>query len=1094
MLKAPQLQNATDTINTLSSRLQSATLLEDKRAAILGLRSFAKGFPASVASGSLRDLITCLRDHGSGLSREGEGDVDTVRSVLETLLMLFNPDENSPEASEDIGFWLADEFSQRQDNITILLDFLEVQDYYVRINSLQLLTAISSARPERTQQCILQAPLGTARLVGVLDDGRDAVRDAALLLLVDLTSVSQTDLQKLIAFEDAFPRLFKLMAAEGGILEGSIVIQDCLSLLANLVRHSSSNQSLFRETGCIPRMIDLIKQAGEWDQEENDFSRINREKNVWGLLAVLRLFLEKGELGTKTNQDAFWKSGILQLVLDLAFNAKAPMPIRSSAMRTCGEMITSNSPLQESFAALLVITDQESQAQTNGVKKSKEIRRTYVIEALLTVLLGQTSADMIELRFSASVLIKAYCLGHQRIQHHFLQRAITGFIDGEDESFNIVSTLMSGPQVGVKTEALRFVFAADILSQLLAEDEEAKGLLHVVSEGNAEKGEDVVSAIQILSGHLASCLQNDADPRITVGYLRLLITAFFDSQPLINDCLAEGSSLLGSLLEMSAKSRDSQVGADIHKSLLPGLCAVLLGTIYEFSSKDSPIPRRTLQPLLMDKLGRQRYFDALTQLRQHPYVRDSEFASQAGGMSDPGHRLFDSIFVDLFKDEYGRLRRAIDKDPGIEVVSKGDAGVDRDILDDLRNQLSSREEAIQQLEQGSLMLKQNADQTSADHRRELQALQASHRSMELEVDRIKRINETLQREHDEELNRLKEDMSHEMERIQNASKSSADSARQNHDRELERLKGQHGASLASERSLWEDKIRKASEQGKQEAAKKIAELNDAIQKRDNDLVVTRQDLKTAKTDLDKTRDDLESHKARADAAEEEGKKIKDLQVNLQQLNAKAMARVKSLEEEVKRGEARHVSLTEDRDKIDAAHTELQTKVKDLEQEAESLKLELKTERKGYAELETELEKSKKELDGSKQGLDKSKKAASKAEGEAQAAQKKVEKLTQDLEKAKKAPAPAKDGGKKGDDKKVKALESEVEKVKKESEEHKEDAKKARTELDDMLMVLGDLEGKMKEYKARLKKAGEQVSEDEDEGDEEGDEDDNDSVE
>lgn len=112
MLKAPQLQNATDTINTLSSRLTSATLLEDKRAAILGLRSFAKDYPASVASGSLRDLITCLRDHGSGLGKDGEGDVDTVRSVLETLLMLFRPEASSPEASEDIALWLADEFSQ----------------------------------------------------------------------------------------------------------------------------------------------------------------------------------------------------------------------------------------------------------------------------------------------------------------------------------------------------------------------------------------------------------------------------------------------------------------------------------------------------------------------------------------------------------------------------------------------------------------------------------------------------------------------------------------------------------------------------------------------------------------------------------------------------------------------------------------------------------------------------------------------------------------------------------------------------------------------------------------------------------------------
>jgi len=123
MLKTPPLQTATATIDTLAGRLSSATLLEDRRAAILGLRSFAKQYPASVASGSLRELITTLKRDGLGQAsgsprskderRESEqgGDVDTIRLVLETLLMLFNPDANSPEASEEIALFMADEFS-----------------------------------------------------------------------------------------------------------------------------------------------------------------------------------------------------------------------------------------------------------------------------------------------------------------------------------------------------------------------------------------------------------------------------------------------------------------------------------------------------------------------------------------------------------------------------------------------------------------------------------------------------------------------------------------------------------------------------------------------------------------------------------------------------------------------------------------------------------------------------------------------------------------------------------------------------------------------------------------------------------------------
>ena len=134
MLKTPPLQTATATIDTLCGRLHSATLLEDRRAAILGLRSFAKQYPASVASGSLRELIATLkrdglRDASQAKGHEGErrsqegGDVDTIRLILETLLMLFNPDSNSPEAGDEIAFFMADEFSMVCSIGQIMKDF-----------------------------------------------------------------------------------------------------------------------------------------------------------------------------------------------------------------------------------------------------------------------------------------------------------------------------------------------------------------------------------------------------------------------------------------------------------------------------------------------------------------------------------------------------------------------------------------------------------------------------------------------------------------------------------------------------------------------------------------------------------------------------------------------------------------------------------------------------------------------------------------------------------------------------------------------------------------------------------------------------------
>lgn len=69
---------------------------------------------------------------------------------------------------------------KRQDNITTLLDLLEARDFYPRLYSLQLISLISGARPERTQECIFTAPLGIPRLVSTLSDAREPVRNGML--------------------------------------------------------------------------------------------------------------------------------------------------------------------------------------------------------------------------------------------------------------------------------------------------------------------------------------------------------------------------------------------------------------------------------------------------------------------------------------------------------------------------------------------------------------------------------------------------------------------------------------------------------------------------------------------------------------------------------------------------------------------------------------------------------------------------------------------------------------------------------------------------------------------------------------------------
>ena len=93
-----------------------------------------------------------------------------------------------------------------------------------------------------------------------------------------------------------------------------------------------SNQSHFRETGCVPRIAQLLDDATSKDEEGSElaeWAEIQRNRNIYALLAVLRLFLVRGGIGAPANQVSFWQHGILHKVLDMAFDHSTDVQIKS---------------------------------------------------------------------------------------------------------------------------------------------------------------------------------------------------------------------------------------------------------------------------------------------------------------------------------------------------------------------------------------------------------------------------------------------------------------------------------------------------------------------------------------------------------------------------------------------------------------------------------------------------------------------------------------------------------------------------------------------------------------------------------------------
>jgi hypothetical protein len=131
-----------------------------------------------------------------------------------------------------------------------------------------------------------------------------------LLLLISLTQ-NNAEIQKIIAFENAFDRLIGIILEEGAS-EGGIIVQDCLNLTLNLLRYNVSNQNLFRESSCIQRIPSLLISHSALEDDSGAVPvPLTHEANTWVeqkvinatlILELVRILVVPNSPNTKTNQ------------------------------------------------------------------------------------------------------------------------------------------------------------------------------------------------------------------------------------------------------------------------------------------------------------------------------------------------------------------------------------------------------------------------------------------------------------------------------------------------------------------------------------------------------------------------------------------------------------------------------------------------------------------------------------------------------------------------------------------------------------------------------------------------------------------------
>jgi hypothetical protein len=583
---------------------------------------------------------------------------------------------------------------------------------------------------------------------------------------------------------------------------------------------------------------------------------------------------------------------------------------------TCADIIRSNAALQTTFALHQIpVQSEPDAAQVNG--KVNGTTTVYIIDALLDTVIASPSATF-NVRLAASETIKAYFVGHDQIRHHFLQRAIDGHTSGEDETANILSTVIREGASQVR-DPHRIWFASVLLFHLIWADSQAKDMLMKVVDGDAESGEEVVTCIQTIAGNMVSGLQRDDDEKIQIGYMTLIVGWLFEDAAAVDDFLGEGS-FIQSLMQ--------PIVTNTSNSVIRGLCALLLGIIYEYSTKDSPIPRRKLHPILTSTMGRERYLQALSQLRQHPLIRDYEVYSQDGASAMqsaelPPYAYFDATFIEFLKDNFSRFSRAIDRDPGIEIQpSTGEAGIDRDLVDTLRSQLDEKNTALQQAENRILELEQRLDSELANRRKDQENANS-------ELQRIKQVNEGLQKSHESQIAGLAATHAADTQNMQQASSQQLAELQQ----QLQALKNSTTDEAARTKDYYERSLSqvRTSKSNLDQRLEKAQQSVDQLKKELEETKKTTADLQSENTSWKRGMDTLKSASQRKD------QQIADIKASLK------------LQTEVAEDEKTKVSL------LEKEVSDLESQIKDAVEKTQKAEAEAKEKEEARGAVQTELD-------------------------------------------------------------------------------------------------------------------------------------------
>ncbi|CAL9700024.1 unnamed protein product [Knipowitschia caucasica] len=621
----PQPSGA-ETIQKLCDRVASSTLLEDRRDAVRALKSLSKKYRMEVGTQAMDHLINILQTDRS--------DSEIVGYALDTLYNLIcndeeeEQDENAQKQADDLGAQFTEKFIEDPEHLALLLSLLEEFDFHVRWPGVKLLTALLKNQGPQVQGVILVSPMGVSRLMDLLADSREIIRNDGLLLLQQLTK-SNAAIQKIVAFENAFERLLDIITDEGSS-DGGIVVEDCLLLLLNLLKNNSSNQNFFKEGSYIQRMR-------PWFEVGDDNAGWSAQKvtNLHLMLQLVRVLVSpvNSPGATASCQKAMFTCGLLQQLCTILMATGVPADILTETINTVSEVIRGSQVNQDYFASV--------NAPSNPPRPA--------IVVLLMSMVNERQPFV--LRCAVLYCFQCFLYKNQKGQGEIVSTLLPSTIDANSIS---AGQLLCGG-----------LFSADSLSNWCA----AVALAHALQENLTQKeqllrvqlatslGKPPVSLLQQCTNILSQgdkIARRGSKVQTRVGLLMLLCTWISNCPIAVTHFLHNQENVPFLTAQIS-----ENLGED--ERLVQGLCALLLGIcIYYNDNSLENYTKEKLKQLIEKRIGKENFVEKLGFITKH------ELYSRAGQkpqpvFPSPEQMLFDHEFTKLVKDLEGMITKAVHK-------------------------------------------------------------------------------------------------------------------------------------------------------------------------------------------------------------------------------------------------------------------------------------------------------------------------------------------------------------------------------------------------------------------------------------------------